>query len=124
MLDSDLQEIIDCYLCDALTKLSLETQKHIVYNIIDISKPNSQHVARIECKKAESEANIEIRFYRFYDSRPTRFRIQAMTSDLSQETGYSGFIIKGRLTSPTGVTIYSRVNTYNVHDWQDELKLS
>lgn len=115
----DLEELLEQYVIGLLRELAAETSRNIKYSLIDVVDRSVCLSGVVTVENSRGEANVELRLTKRKTGRPTRFTLQAITRDLSLETGYSGFIAKGRLKSPSGVEILGRANTYNVFDWDE-----
>jgi hypothetical protein len=124
MIREDLEQIVDAFLRDLLKKLAHEANRNIRYSLIDIEAIDERLEGYVESEGATEDSTVEIRVIRRQSTRPTRFTLQALTDDLSPETGYSGFVAKGRLIRPTGVEILSRANRYNMFSWDKQLELT
>jgi len=113
----DLEEVLEEYVNGLLRELAAETSRNIKYSLIDVADSSVCMSGVVTVENSRGEANVEVRLTKRRTGRPTRFTLQAITRDLSPETGYSGFIVKGRLEEPSGIEILGRANTYNVLDW-------
>ena len=124
MMD-DLNEIFDDYLSDLLTTLADEAKRNISYKLFDVADCAMVIEGVVKCSESKhDDASIELRLFRRQPNRPTRFTLQGLTMDLSPESGFSGFVVSGRLASPSGVEILSRMNSYNSHEWESKLALT
>lgn len=121
---TDLKIIYEAYLRELLLKLSLEASKSINVSFFDVADMDNVLRDCLSCENDSGVANVEVRIFRRQTNRPTRFKIQAMSNDLSPETGYSGFVANGRLTVEGEVEITDRTNMYNVDGWESKLELS
>ena len=122
---NDLHEIVESYLAELLTTLANESKRDLTYQLFDVADPTSvvSGVAKSDEPKHQ-DASIEVRLFRRQPKQPTRFTLQGLTRDLSPETGFSGFVVSGRLASPAGVEILSRMNSYNSNDWESKLVIN
>jgi hypothetical protein len=118
---SDLEEIVNEYLREVLGVLGTEANRNIEYSLVDVADTSVSVNGVVRVDNAHGDAHIEIRLTRRQPERPSRFTLQAITRDLAPATGFSGFIAQGTLSSPSGVEMLGRINTYNVFDWEKKL---
>jgi len=118
---NDMQELIDRYLNEILLELGSERLRNIVFTLMDVSDASLSVDGRVNVEGAIEDAHFEIRLRRRSQDRPTRFTLQAMTTDLAPETGFAGFTADGRMQSPQGIEIQGRMNRYNAFDWEPKL---
>lgn len=120
-MKADLEEIVDQYLSEILRTLAQEAGRNIRYTLVDVDNTSCCVNGVVKTDSGQDEATVEMRITRRSAERPTRFTVQAVTRELSPESGYSGFIAQGRLADPSGVEIIGYTNTYNVFYWEDKL---
>ncbi len=121
MMINDMQELVDMFLDDVLRQLGNERHKNIAFTLVDVADPSSSIEGRVEIDGAYEDAHVEIRVRKRSPQRPSRFTLQAMTTDLAPETGFAGFTADGRMQSPSGIAIQGRVNMYNTYEWEPKL---
>lgn len=115
-MTEDLNSILTS-LEELLHKLSVEAQKNIDVVILDVNSPEERVHRRIEENEQFDNSTIEIRVKRRHESRPTRFSLQALTNDLSPDSGFNGFMSSGRLSESGDVELFGRANRYNMPNW-------
>lgn len=119
----DIQEVYDGFLQDILFKLGGEAHRNIAYSVVDVRDPDQRVEGCIVTEGATETARIDVRLSRKHQVRPTRFMLQALTKDLSPESGFNGFVANGRLLDPTGIEMLGRANRYNMPTWDRRLAL-
>lgn len=115
-MTEDLSSILTS-LEELLRKLSLEAEKNIDVVIVDVTCPEKRIQRRIEGNEQFGISTFEIRVKRRHESRPTRFSLQALTNDLSPDSGFNGFVSSGRLSETGDVELFGRANRYNMPNW-------
>ena len=109
-----------------ISRLENETAQPIVASLLVVHDGRVEFSARIpegEARGALATGEVRLKFRE--RAVGVTFEAQAILRGLAPDTGYSGFLLQGRITG-TPEALQSKLggqtNTYNVWDWRPEFR--